>query len=200
MLDTVISGNVYDKYGSSNFIYQRLVKNFRKRLFAMLEQVQARSILEVGCGEGYWLLQIGQQWPKSRLIGLDLGMDVIQEAQREILFADFLQGSAIRLPFASSSFDCILALEVLEHLSSPAAAMTEFARVSARYCLVSVPFEPYWRMLNLARLYYLSALGNTPGHVQHFGHHSLKKLLCTDFNIVSYQVVFPWLMLLAEKQ
>jgi ubiquinone/menaquinone biosynthesis C-methylase UbiE len=199
MTDTVISGNVYDKYGSSNFIYRRLVKNFRKRLFAMLEQGQAQSILEVGCGEGYWLLQIGQQWPQSRLIGLDLGMDVIQEAQKEILFADFLQGGAECLPFASSSFDCILALEVLEHLLRPADAVTEFARVSARYCLVSVPFEPYWRILNLARLYYLRTLGNTPGHVQHFGHRSLKKLLSTNFNIVSYQVVFPWLMLLAEK-
>ena len=60
------------------------------------------------------------------------------------------------------------AIEVLEHVPDPAHTVAEMARCAARHVLVSVPREPLWRAVNMARGAYWRELGNTPGHVNHF--------------------------------
>lgn len=43
------------------------------------------------------------------------------------------------LPFADGSFDCVLCLDVLEHLDNPHQVFDELCRVSRRYVVVSLP-------------------------------------------------------------
>jgi len=69
------------------------------------------------------------------------------------------------LPPKSQSYDLTIACEVLEHLEDPGQALTEIDRVTKQSVLISVPQEPMWRILNMARGKYWSDLGNTPGHV-----------------------------------
>ena len=75
---------------------------------------------------------------------------------------------AERMPFADDEFDVATAIEVLEHVPDPAHTVAEMARVAERWLLVSVPREPLWRGLNVARGAYMKDLGNTPGHVNHW--------------------------------
>ena len=49
------------------------------------------------------------------------------------------------------------------------------ARVASGHLLVSVPREPLWRALNIARGAYLRDLGNTPGHVNHWSKRALRR-------------------------
>ena len=77
-------------------------------------------------------------------------------------------GDATTLPFPDDSFDLVLAIEVLEHVPGPDAALGELARVCSGTFIASVPFEPIWRAGNLARRRYVRQLGNTPGHVNHW--------------------------------
>ena len=72
------------------------------------------------------------------------------------------------LPFERDEFDFASAIEVLEHVPEPDHTLAEMARVAKRHLLVSVPREPLWRGLNMARGSYLRDLGNTPGHVNHW--------------------------------
>ena len=58
---------------------------------------------------------------------------------------------AENMPFAEDEFDMACAIEVLEHVPDPAHTVAEMARVARRHLLVSVPREPLWRMLNMAR-------------------------------------------------
>ena len=51
---------------------------------------------------------------------------------------------------------------------TPSTRVAEMARCAERHLLVSVPREPLWRMLNMARGAYWSDLGNTPGHLNHW--------------------------------
>ena len=60
------------------------------------------------------------------------------------------------------------AIEVLEHVPDPERTVSEMARVAKRWVLVSVPREPLWRGLNMARGAYIKDLGNTPGHINHW--------------------------------
>ena len=64
--------------------------------------------------------------------------------------------------------ELVVCCEVLEHLADPARALGVLARLAQPHLIVSVPREPLWRMLNMARCRYWRALGNTPGHLQHW--------------------------------
>jgi 2-polyprenyl-3-methyl-5-hydroxy-6-metoxy-1,4-benzoquinol methylase len=82
-------------------------------------------------------------------------------------------------PFEADEFDCASAIEVLEHVPEPDHTLAEMARVAERHLLVSVPREPLWRGLNMARGSYLGDWGNTPGHVNHWSKRSFVSFLST---------------------
>ena len=90
---------------------------------------------------------------------------------------EFRAEEATALSFADGEFDLATAIEVLEHVPEPEATLAEMARVARRGLLVSVPREPLWRGLNMARGAYLRDLGNTPGHVNHWSKRGFVSLL-----------------------
>jgi hypothetical protein len=65
-------------------------------------------------------------------------------------------------------------------------------RVARRHLLVSVPREPLWRALNLARGAYVTDLGNTPGHVNHWSRRRLTRMLSRYGTVVEVRTPFPW--------
>ena len=90
------------------------------------------------------------------------------------------------------------AIEVLEHVPEPEQTLSEMARVARRWLLVSVPREPLWRMLNMARGAYWPAMGNTPGHLNHWSKRSFVELLSRHGEVVELRSPFPWTMLLVR--
>ena len=72
------------------------------------------------------------------------------------------------------------------------------SRCAQRHVLVSVPREPLWRVLNMARGAYLSQLGNTPGHLNHWSRRSFIQLLQGHGEIAEARAPFPWTMLLVR--
>jgi SAM-dependent methyltransferase len=102
------------------------------------------------------------------------------------------------LPFAENEFDLACAIEVLEHVPDPEHTLEEMARCAERHLLVSVPREPLWRMLNMARGAYWSELGNTPGHLNHWSKRSFVRLLSRHGDVVEIRSPFPWTMLLVR--
>jgi len=102
------------------------------------------------------------------------------------------------LPFADGEFDLATAIEVLEHVPDPEHTLAEMARCAERHLLVSVPREPLWRMLNMARGAYWPALGNTPGHLNHWSRRSFVRLLSRYGHVAEVRSPFPWTMLLVR--
>src|SRR5262249_56907920 len=102
------------------------------------------------------------------------------------------------LPFGDGEFDLASAIEVLEHVPDPEHTVAEMARVAQRWILVSVPREPLWRGLNMARGAYLRDLGNTPGHLNHWSKRSFVSLLSRHGEVVEARSPFPWTMLLVR--
>jgi hypothetical protein len=87
-------------------------------------------------------------------------------------------------------------MEVLEHVPDPEAVLAEMARVASAWLLVSVPREPLWRSLNLARGAYVKDLGNTPGHLSHWSKRGFARLLARYGEIVELRSPLPWTMAL----
>ena len=50
------------------------------------------------------------------------------------------------------SAELIVCCEVMEHLGDPEAALETLASLASPWAIVSVPREPLWRALNLARV------------------------------------------------
>ncbi len=199
----VPTGNTFDKYGSTNPVVRRLMAGFEATLDQLFSMAAPATVLDVGCGEGVLTEQWAQRLesnPPSRVVGVDLA-DPKLEAEWAVRSHPNLEFRAMRveqLEFGDGEFDLVAATEVLEHVDEPERAVAEMARVAARWLLVSVPHEPLWRALNVARGAYLRELGNTPGHVNHWNRRSFVKLLARHGDVVQTRAPFPWTMLLVR--
>ena len=198
--DGVVTGNTYDKYGSSNPLVRRMMSGFERSLDELLDRAAPRSLLDVGCGEGVLVHRWARRLGEGRLVGIDLEEDSIQAGWQEHQ-APNLEYRVMRaenLPFADAEFELASAIEVLEHVPDPQHTLSEMARCAGRHLLVSVPREPLWRMLNMARGAYWPALGNTPGHLNHWSKRSFIELLSRQGEVVEVRSPFPWTMLLVR--
>jgi 2-polyprenyl-3-methyl-5-hydroxy-6-metoxy-1,4-benzoquinol methylase len=196
----VPTGNTYDKYGSTNPVVRRLMAGFERSVDELFAQAAPHTVLDIGCGEGVLTAQWAQRLGAGRIVGVDLEDPKLEaewaERRRENL--EFRAMPAERLEFADNEFDLVAATEVLEHVTDPALVLTEMARVSAHHLLVSVPHEPLWRALNVARGAYLRDLGNTPGHLNHWSQRSFVNLLGRFGDVIQVRSPFPWTMLLVR--
>jgi SAM-dependent methyltransferase len=196
----VPTGNTYDKYGSQNPVVKRLMARFERDMLELLSRAQPRSILDVGCGEGVLTELWAERLAPERVVGIDLE-DPKLEAEwkrRSRPNLEFRTGLGHELPYADGEFDAVTAMEVLEHVPEPAAVIAEMTRVASRWILVSVPREPLWRGLNMARGAYLRDLGNTPGHLNHWSKRSFGHLIRGFGDVIELRSPLPWTMALVR--
>jgi 2-polyprenyl-3-methyl-5-hydroxy-6-metoxy-1,4-benzoquinol methylase len=198
--DGIVTGNTYDKYGSTNPFVRRMMSRFEGTLAELFALSAPGSLLDVGCGEGVLVHQWARQLGDARVVGIDLEEPSIQAGweQRQAPNLEYRVMRAENLPFAEDEFDLVSAIEVLEHVPDPEHTVAEMARCGRQHLLVSVPREPLWRMLNMARGAYWSALGNTPGHLNHWSKRSFVQMLSRHGEVVQARSPFPWTMLLVR--
>ena len=199
----VVVGNTYDKYGTRNPIAVWMVENFARSLSTLVQRSNPDSIHEVGCGEGHWVLRWYSEGLDVR--GSDFSSKVIEIArdnarQRAVPDDRFKVLSIYDLDSVADSADLIVCCEVLEHLEEPQRALESLQRVTRNQIILSVPREPVWRVMNLARGKYLAQLGNTPGHIQHWSRRSFVGLISRYFEVVEVLSPLPWTMLLCKKR
>jgi 2-polyprenyl-3-methyl-5-hydroxy-6-metoxy-1,4-benzoquinol methylase len=198
--DGTVTGNTFDKYGSTNPVVRRLMASFERTLEQLFVEADPQSLLDVGCGEGVLTYEWATKLGDKRVVGIDLD-DPQLHAQWEGRQAPNLEYKIMKaenLPFADGEFHVSSAIEVLEHVPDPEHTVAEMARVSSGWLLVSVPREPLWRMLNVARGAYIKDLGNTPGHLNHWSKRSFAGLLSRHGEVVEARSPFPWTMLLVK--
>jgi 2-polyprenyl-3-methyl-5-hydroxy-6-metoxy-1,4-benzoquinol methylase len=193
-------GNVYDKYSTRHPIERRLVSGFLAQLEELVERTGARQAHEVGCGEGELALRLAARGLRVR--GSDAFAEVIGEARRRAAAAgaeiDYETKPVEELDPESDGAELVLCCEVLEHLDDPRGALETLAALARPWLIVSVPREPLWRALNLARIKYVRDLGNTPGHLSHWSRGGFVRLLATQVEVVEVRSPLPWTMALCR--
>ena len=195
------AGNFYDKYNTRNPIARALMQGFLRSFGELVGNagVPARA-LEIGCGEAELSMRLARGgW---RVQGCDIAVDAIDEATRRVQSAGLDIPLAVHdirdAPFHYEPVELVVCCEVLEHLEDTDAALEILSRLSNRYLLVSVPREPIWRVLNMARGRYLAQLGNTPGHIQHWSRRRFVEVLSRRFDVVEVCAPLPWTMALCR--
>jgi len=193
------AGNYYDKYRTANPIARYLMQGFLDAFDALAAQVPIASALEIGCGEGELSIRLARRG--FRVAGCDISAEIVEEARRRAVDAGVAATfwtQPIESIEATKAEPLVVCCEVLEHLDDPARGVDTLASLARPYLIASVPREPIWRVLNLARGKYIGDLGNTPGHVNHWSRRSFLDLLSLRFDVVDVRTPLPWTMALCK--
>lgn len=193
-------GNASEKYAAGNPLTRVLLRRFLAEVDRAARELTPSSLLDVGCGEGVVTERIARLLPDANVVGIDaddlrLASEWMRRRQGNL---SFRVGSGYELPYEANSFDLVCAMEVLEHVERPREVLAEMARVARRAVLVSVPREPLWRIAHLLAGRDVAALGNTPGHINHWGKRDLGSLVSEFGHVATLSTPFPWTVAVVE--
>jgi ubiquinone/menaquinone biosynthesis C-methylase UbiE len=96
-------------------------------LLKLAAQQQAKTILEVGSGTGYWLTLLSQLTP--HVFGMDYSMGMLQQAQKGPAALNLSRGTALELPYQNESFDMVYCVDAIHHFVDHQAFIREAYRV-----------------------------------------------------------------------
>jgi SAM-dependent methyltransferase len=105
---------VGSRFDALHHRFKREVASDDPRLLGIVEHLRplaGRRVLDLGCGKGRFSRRLSDLG--ARVVGLDLSAAMLSEA----VDLDRVRASSRRLPFASASFDRVMAVEVFEHLA-----------------------------------------------------------------------------------
>ena len=100
-------------------------------------------ILDAGCGTGQMLQHLGRF---GRAVGIDTSPEAIRFAATRNV-DHLVLGSILELPFAEGSFDCVLSLDVIEHVDADVELIRHLAGVlkPGGHLVLTVPaFRALW--------------------------------------------------------
>lgn len=194
--DLEAAGEDEAKYTSRNVVVRKLLLRLLQRLEEAAGSTNGAWV-DVGIGEG--LALSAMHVDAGSLVGVEYRFDKLALALERLPSASGVRADAGMLPFSDRSADIVTCLEVLEHLDAPRRAVEELARICRGHCVVSVPWEPFFRLGNLCRGKDVGQWGNNPEHVQQFRPSSLRRLLGSSFEEVQVHPCFPWIIAVARR-
>ena len=181
------------KFETRNPLVQRMIGGFFSNLREVVAPLEPATTLDAGCGEGETIARIGDVLGAG-ITAVDIDAGCVAATRRRLPGIEAGRGDVTDLDFAGGSFDLVLCLEVLEHVHEPSRAVAELARVARRDVVVSVPYEPWFRLGSLLRGKYVTSFGNHPEHVNHFNQAAIRTLLEPFLTVREVRSAFPWLI------
>jgi ubiquinone/menaquinone biosynthesis C-methylase UbiE len=122
----------------SNFLIKWIEKKRVKVILHYTSSNPQDKLLEVGCGAGNVLEQLGGE----SLTGIDLSRYLLQKSKAHLrqFKVNLVQADANRLPFPENIFDKLVCTEVLEHVQEPRAIILEMSRVATDNGILVISF------------------------------------------------------------
>jgi 2-polyprenyl-3-methyl-5-hydroxy-6-metoxy-1,4-benzoquinol methylase len=155
--------------------------SYQEFLLKKLESIQFSSLLDVGCGDGRLIFELGKQYQNIKLIGIDTSQTAINHAKACNPKGNYICGDISNKNLFTDKFDVITLVETLEHI--PLESIISFIENLAYHLsddgvlLVTVP---------------TTVVKLNPKHFQHFSLHSLQAQLQQYFAINQYYHLNKW--------
>jgi 2-polyprenyl-3-methyl-5-hydroxy-6-metoxy-1,4-benzoquinol methylase len=195
-----IAGNKR-KHESKNPIQVALINRFKRHAAELTRRAAPKTVLDLGCGEGFMLDALLRANIDAKFTGIDLSETALAEARERLgSRAELEHADARQLVSDGRSFDMVMMLEVLEHIPDPEQMLPILKQLARGHVLLSVPREPFFCALNFMRGKNLRRLGNDPEHVNHWGRRGFIRFIEPHFEVLAAPAVFPWTMVLARPR
>ncbi|MCO7246459.1 methyltransferase domain-containing protein [Halomonas sp. Mc5H-6] len=107
-------------------------RHIGETLWATLPDTAGLSLLDMGCGTGYWTQRLAARYLHAHVTGLDIAPGMLAEAQAR--YGNHIRwqlGNAEALPFAADSFDLAFSNLAIQWCRDTGAVMNELQRVLA---------------------------------------------------------------------
>jgi SAM-dependent methyltransferase len=164
--------NIFDNSQIWNWIDSNENNKERYLFTEQLTPPDVASIVDLGCGHGSFLKLISSIRADIRCVGVDNSDGALGYVQVEKKKA-----SITEVPYDNNEFDCVCALEVLEHLGPEdfKKALGEMTRLSKKYIIVSSPYKEdiEWNMVKCPSC---KTIFHYDGHVQTFDEGRMENL------------------------
>lgn len=107
------------------------------------------SFLEIGCGTGYVLNNLFQNFPNMKFCGSEIYLEGIHFAKKRVPTSEFIQLDATKIPF-KDKYNGIGAFDVLEHIEDDIAVMKGIHKALKKdgYFFISVPQHQFMWSIN----------------------------------------------------
>ena len=187
----------------------KLIDNYFRNVRLLVDTAQLPGkkklrAIELGCGEGFSTQRLATMLPVNVTLEASEYVAHLVPRARELNPGILVtEESVYDLKHKDDSFDLIFLLEVLEHLDYPDRALVEIRRAlkPGGVLVLGVPREPLWCGLNMARGKYLTRLGNTIGHLNHWSTYTLQRYMAKYFGPVeAVKTPLPWTLVRARKR
>lgn len=151
VLPAMASGEYYDTEGAQYYLSAAKLESdyapvrFERELRLFRQWCPRGSVLDVGCGSGAFLFQLGQRWPGDyRTLGTDVSggpLDYAESRGVSVARGDFLQLDFARPGEARAPFEAVTLWAVAEHLAEPGRFLRKACEVlkPGGVCVVLVP-------------------------------------------------------------
>jgi 2-polyprenyl-3-methyl-5-hydroxy-6-metoxy-1,4-benzoquinol methylase len=195
------STNEY-KYANKNKLHQFMLRRFLDAIHQEIMALSPSSILDFGCGEGFfWKAMSDRGMPKEcQITGIDKREDALAIAQKSCPEWSFENIDLFDLIPEKANYDLVIAIEVLEHLADPARYLRHLSRLSLKKLILTVPREPWFRLMNFLRGRNLRRWGDHPEHINHWSISSFGYWASEFLYIDRLYGVFPWVVLIGSKK
>ncbi len=151
-------------------------------------------VLDVGCGDGRFLEYIRERRPDLVLVGVERSTIRAERTWAKGFKVYVGDATTMRLP--ASTYDLVLLIEVIEHVTHPTALLAECARVLRPdgRMILSTPNYPIKRLYDI--LGWLNSTRKSPAddptHVSPFSHRGIVRLCRGYFErVTSYPSKVP---------
>ena len=181
-----------------NFIHQWILP----KVISLLPTRENLNILDAGCGNGATAFYLSKL--DHRVTGIDLsesGIAIASKYTKNIVVKKMSVYDSLHVLVPQNGFDCIISLDVIEHLYSPEKFLFNMYNnlASDGALILSTPYHGYLKNLMLSLCgrwdHHFGAL-DEGGHIKFFSEETLKKLLnATGFKNVKFSNAgrFPYI-------
>jgi trans-aconitate methyltransferase len=196
-LDT--SSRHFRKYNSKNTIQAITLDRFFNSITKEITRIKSERVLEFGCGEGFFIQELKKRNLRfNHLTGIDLRIDAINTARTLHPEYEFVLADIMTWEKGNNEFDLVIASQVLEHLISPNQILAKLATLGNANFLLTVPWEPWFQIMNFLRGRDFLRLGNHPEHINHWGVSTFRKFVGSHLSIEKSYTVFPFIIITAR--
>ena len=119
--------------------YAPAPRYLRRMVLKEMSRLSFNSVLDVGCGEGTLLKMIGERYPSVELAGSEFSDTALQYCREQLPKANIFSLDILKDDVSRISYDLLVSVQVLEHLSDDVDALKRMRAMCRKYTLVSVP-------------------------------------------------------------